>query len=279
MATGPYLAQNKIMQIGPMGKVQEITQWGHFILPWGPHETDGIPLGMYAYDQLGYRKIVTIGSDYAAGRLFVGGAVDAFKKKGGTVEQQQWPPAGTGDFGPYLTALKPADAIITWLGGAELTRFLKQHKDFGIKLPVLQVTGDQLRSTQMKELGNVIVGAVSEVDYTSRLDNAANKKYVAAFAAKFGKDRNPERDTYCSYLAMDLILEGLKATNGDASFDKLRPAILNLKLDTAQGPLYFDKSGSGIINRYIAKAAVIDGTYVWDPIFTYKDIKHPAYDK
>lgn len=275
MATAPFLAENKVVQVGPMGKDMAALKWRHYILPWGTHDTQGMPLGWYAYDKLGYRKVVSLGSDYVAGHRFVAGAVEEFKKKGGTVLQQQWAPAGTADFGPYLTGMKEADAILTWLGGAELMRFIKQHKDFGVKMPVIQVTGDQLRATHMKELGSLILGAVSSLNYTSTIDNPANKKLVAAFQAKFGKDRNLERDVYCSYNCLEVILAGLGATKGDDSFEKLYPAILALKLDTALGPITFHPSGYGIVNGYIAQVKMIEGKMLWQAIHTYPGVRDP----
>jgi len=275
MGLAPYLSENKIIQVGLMTKPLPAGNFGHYIGPYGTLYSDGVPLGMYAYDQLGVRTIITIGSDYVAGKSFVGGAVDTFKEKGGTVVQQQWAAAGTTDFGPFLTAMKEADAVVTWLGSAEQVRFVKQYHEFGLKMPILMVSADQVRSVDMKALGDTIVGAIGSVTYTSRLDNPANKKFVDAFHARFGKDRNPERDVHSAYVAVAMVLDGLAATGGDTTFEKLYAAMLALKVDYPQGSVSVHPSGHSIYDRYIVEAKVIDGEYRWDVIYTYPKLIDP----
>jgi branched-chain amino acid transport system substrate-binding protein len=69
------------------------------------------PFGQWACEQ-GYKKIVTIGADYAFGYEVVGGFQRGFEACGGQIIQKIWPPLGTKDFGPYIpTIKKDADAI------------------------------------------------------------------------------------------------------------------------------------------------------------------------
>lgn len=276
MGLAPWLSKNKITTLGLMTKPLETGKFGHFVAPYGTLYSDGMVMGWYAYDQLGYRTITTLGGDFIAGKRFVNGGANMFKERGGTVVQQQWSPIGTADFGPYLTAMKDADAVMIWLGTAEIMRFLKQYKQFGLKMPVLLVSADQLMSKAMRGLGDLVVGLVGSASYTSRIDNSDNRKYVKAFKARFGKERNPERHEHCAYTPMSMVIDGLKATGGDDSFDKLRPAILALKpKDYPQGPLYFKPSGHAITARYIVKATLIDGEYLWDVIHTYAEVLDP----
>jgi len=275
MGLAPYLSENKIIQVGLMTKPLPAGKFGHYIGPYGTLYSDGVPLGMYAYDQLGVRTITTIGSDYVAGKSFVNGAADTFKGKGGTVVQQQWAAAGTADFGPFLTAMKEADAVVTWLGSAEQVRFVKQYHEFGKKMPILMVSADQVRSVDMDALGDTMLGAIGSVTYTSRLDNSANKKFVKAFHARFGKDRNPERDVHSAYVAVAMVLDGLAATGGDTTFDKLYAAMLALKVDYPQGSVSVHPSGHSIYDRYIVEAKRIDGKILWDVIHTYPKVIDP----
>lgn len=275
LGLSPYLSENKILQVGLMTKPLPSGTFDSYVNPFGTLYSDGVPLGWYAYDQLGVRTITTIGSDYVAGKSFVNGAADTFKGKGGTVVQQQWAAAGTTDFGPFLTAMKDADAVVTWLGSAEQVRFVKQYHEFGKKMPILMVSADQVRSVDMVSLGDTILGSIGSVTYTSRLDNPANKKFVKAFKARFGKDRNPERDVYAAYAAVSLVLDGLAATGGDTTLAKLRPAILGLNLDYPQGSVSLHPSGHAIYDRYIVEAKLIDGKYLWDVIHTYPKVTDP----
>jgi branched-chain amino acid transport system substrate-binding protein len=273
MAVGPYLAQNKIPQINMITMPREGGKFGHAIGPFTTMYAGGMPMGWYAYDKLGYRKIVTLGDDFLAGRRFVAGAADMFIKRGGTVVQQQWVPLGTADFGPYITAMKKADALVVWLNYIEEIRLLRQMKEFGVKMPVLTITCDQFESVTMKELGGLIEGRIGSLVYSSRIDNPANKKFVAACEAKLRK--NAEKMEYVAYTAVSIFLDAVNSTGGDTSFEKLRPAMLAIKKEFPQGPLFFDSSGFSIINHYIGQAKVINGVYMWDIIQTYPQVRDP----
>ncbi len=101
MVAGPYLARHKIPSIGLMTKPFELSKFGNYILPYASLYQDGMPLGWYAYDVLGYRRVNTVAMDAVPGRRFIKGAVDTFKQRGGIVVQQQWHKPAEVDFGPY----------------------------------------------------------------------------------------------------------------------------------------------------------------------------------
>jgi len=84
-------------------------------------------MGWYAYEKMGLRKAATMGPDYIAGRAFLGGFMDGFKEKGGQIVQEQWFPVGNVDFAPYLGAVKPADALVTWVAGPGALRLISQY--------------------------------------------------------------------------------------------------------------------------------------------------------
>lgn len=273
MGVCPYLGKNKVPNISIVGSAFEETKFGAgFVWP-GSYISTSMAMGWYAYDKLGYRTITTIGADYVAGHQLVNGAAEEFKKKGGAVVQQQWAPAGTIDYGPYLAGLKKADAIVMWSVTGDLLRFLKQYYDFGQKMPVIITFASSLKGPAMEKLGKAILGNVGLVEYTWRIDNPANKKFVAAFEAKY--KRKPDKDEGNAYTVTSAALAAFDATNGDTAFEKVRAAMLGLKIMTPQGPLSFTRSGVAITNRYICKASVIDGVYAWDPIFVYPDVYDP----
>jgi len=89
------------------------------------------PFGEWACEQ-GYKRIVTIGADYAFGHEVVGGFQKAFEGCGGRIIQKIWPPLGTIDFGPFIPTLKQdADAIFTVMVGPMSLQFPKQLASAG----------------------------------------------------------------------------------------------------------------------------------------------------
>ena len=95
------------------------------------------PLGQWACDQ-GYKKIVTVGADYAFGYEAVGGFQKAFEDCGGKIIQKIWPPLGTKDFGPYIPTIKAdADAVFSLMVGPMALQFPKQLRASGYTKPIV----------------------------------------------------------------------------------------------------------------------------------------------
>lgn len=186
---------------------------------------------------------------------------------------KQWAPIGTVDFGPYLTGLKKADAVVAWSVSGDLLRFLKQYRQFGLKTPLLISPATSLKVPYLKELGDTIVGTIGCGVYSWLIDNPTNKMFVTAFETKF--KRKPERDSANAYTGTSIVLAAIEATKGDTTYNKLFPAIVGLKLEGPEGPVSFTASGVAITNRYICKASVVNGEYGWKPIYTYSGVRDP----
>jgi len=272
LALAPYLFQNKVIDISMLHHPPQIAKMGVIVFP-GTLESTGVITGWYAWEK-GYKKMTTIAADYVAGKQYVGGAREGFKSKGGTLLKAQWAPIGTLDFGPYLSAIdKEADVLNVWTTSGDLLRLVKQIKEFAIKIPFLLSPASTLRPDNLKELGKDILGVGGGAEYTSMIDNPVNKKFVANYKAKFGK--RPDKNSAAGYAAASIALAGLTATQGEITYDKLRKAIIGLKIEVPHGPLSFTADGIAITNRYLCEARMIDGgEYDWVPIKTYSNV-HP----
>jgi branched-chain amino acid transport system substrate-binding protein len=237
-----------------------------------------IPLGWYAYDA-GYRTMDMITSDYAGGHGFMRGVRMGFEQKGGKVVQEILVPVGTADFGPYLSTLKPADCMSYFVPNtAESSRVIVQHREFGIKMPLLVTTLDgDIPEHVMKELGDKVLGLRGQAAYIWQRDDPVNKKWVAAMQKRFG--RMPGGIENNSYCLTKTILAGLKATNGDDSYAKLWPQVLKVKMDSPQGPLSYTREGVAITDGYIVEGKIINGRYVWDPVKVYPQVVDPRLKK
>ena len=90
-------------------------------------------LGDYAYNVKHYKKIATIGEDYAFVYTQVMGLVVEYCKAGGQITKRLWVPLGTKDFASYIPQLlsEDVDAIYLGLGGADAVNFLNQYQQAG----------------------------------------------------------------------------------------------------------------------------------------------------
>src|SRR5947209_9028584 len=72
------------------------------------------PLADYAAKELKYKRVATIGDDFAFGHESVAGFHRVFEDNGGKVVQKLWTPLNAPDYGTYISQLKPdLDAVFT----------------------------------------------------------------------------------------------------------------------------------------------------------------------
>jgi len=164
-------------------------------------------LGTYAY-KAGYRTATLILQDFAAGDEYVlKGFAAGFESQGGKIVQTQRVPLGTMDYAPYVTSLKEADILATWVIPPEMLLLLEQYYGYGKKMPVLIANECGWPELLMPELGDNTVGIVTNLWWARSLDTPANKQFIDAYVKKYGK--SPELFAAGNYTTMSIFLEAL----------------------------------------------------------------------
>jgi branched-chain amino acid transport system substrate-binding protein len=278
MAIAPYLVNKKVLiATFYCGDIELSKNKNWFIYPT---TLEGLtaPVGYYAAE-LGYKTMITAGTDYAGGHGFIRGIKLGFEEKGGKVVQEVWWPTGNKDFGPYLTSLQKADVVGYFVEGPSAAQlFLSQYHEFGVKIPLLGTTLDADMPEQItSQLGDPVLGLQGQGLYLANMDTAMNKQWVDAMTKRFGQPPGGLESN--SYAITRAILTALQSTGGDDSFDKMWPALLKVKIDTPQGPLAVSPEGIAITNQYIVELKKKDGTFYWDPVKTYKGVIDPRLKK
>jgi len=231
--------------------------------PFGTVSQVTYPMGAYAYEKLGYRTLSTMGTDYVAGREFIGGAVTAFKERGGKIIQEQWVPMGTKDVSPYITALKEADAHLVWFMGVTVIPGLRQLREYKVKIPIIMPqSGHSTNPKIMNEMGDTCVGIITACAYAWTLDSAENKKFVAAYQKRWGE--LPAGLAYGGYSVAQIALAALKKTGGNTSPDALAKALDAIKVPGILGNFAFGDSRVGVGNYVIYNHAKVDNKIVTD---------------
>ena len=87
---------------------------------------------LWTADRIGKAGGMTLASDYAAGREYVGDFAATYAERGGKLGKQVWTPLGTPDFAPLLMNIAAASPsfLYSFLAGADAVRFLRQMKEF-----------------------------------------------------------------------------------------------------------------------------------------------------
>ncbi len=281
MAVSNYMSKAGIPLIisnpAPEGIIFEKHQWT--FMSGGSYSQASSPMGVFAYEELGYKTVTVITGDWQAGHTFLGAFMGGYKSKGGEVIQEQYPPFDAADFAPYLASLKDADAVAAWFDGVTSIRFLSQFHELGIRkrMPLLAAFhGSFFAPFILRELppaaSEAIVGEYCPTPYSPLLDTEVNKRFVEEWEAKFGE--LPEDTDTGPYSGVLVALAALEATGGDTSPDKLREAILGVEIESPEGPIRFDQGTKCAIKTYYIGKVEKRGEkdFVWVPVHTYADI-------
>ncbi len=229
------------------------------------------PLADYAAKDLKYKRMATIGDDFAYGQEQNGGFQRAFEDAGGKIVQKVWPPLNAPDYGTFVAQFKPdLDGIFMSFAGSNGFRFFKQFKEYGGGTPILGGM-TAVDEAILQQMGDDAVGMVSACWYSAQLDTPLNRAFVAAMQRDYKVDPGYyAAGTYVSAAVLDSAL----AKVGGKVEDKaaLLRALRGGTVDTARGPVRLDEYGNAVGNVYIRKVERKAGRLVNTVIKTYPDV-------
>jgi urea transport system substrate-binding protein len=203
---------------------QEATQQIIYGLDWGSKEKKA-------------KTFFLVGSDYIWPRTSMKIARKHIESVGklGKVVGEEYYPLGNTNFNSLINKIKVAkpDCIFAAVVGGSNVAFYKQLKAAGITgdkqfLLTLSVTEDEMTGVG----GDNFTGFYSSMKYFQSLDNDNNKKFVAAFKAKYGKDAVIGDVTQAGYLGPWLWKAAVEKA-GSFDVDKVVAASPGIELKTA----------------------------------------------
>jgi branched-chain amino acid transport system substrate-binding protein len=248
------------------------------------------PMGDYAAKELGYKRAAMIADDIAYGHELNAGFQRAFEDAGGKVVQKLWSPLVTPDYGTYIGQLKDnVDVIFIGFAGSNGFKFFKQYKEYGKTKPLLggQTAVDE---ALLQQMGDEAIGLISACWYSAQIDTPINKKFVEGMNRDYKAD--PGFYAAATYTNGAVLEAALKKITGKIEDKNALMAALrgSDKIETARGPVSFDKYGNVVGNVYIRKVEK-KGKLVNTVIKTYPNVsqfwtydpdeflKHPVYNR
>jgi len=246
--------------------------------PWFTRGTStssqcSMPLADYCTKTLKYKRMVTISDDIAYGHEMCAGFQRVFEEAGGKIIQKLYPPLTVPDYGTYLAQLKTnADGVFLGFAGSNGFRFLRQFNEYGLKGKIAPVGGmTALDEAVLRNMGDEALGIITSCWYSAEIENAINKKFVANFRVDWGYDPGfYAAATYVEAAVLEATLDKIQGKIEDKpAFMK---AVRSIKVDTARGPVAFDKYGNVVGNIYIRKVERKDGRLVNRVIHSYPNI-------
>ncbi|MEE8434575.1 MAG: ABC transporter substrate-binding protein, partial [bacterium] len=170
-ALAPVSTRHKVIYIAPISAADDLTQrqkkkYPFFIRTGWTSSQPSHPFGKWACEQ-GYKRIATIGADYAFGHEVIGGFQKSFEDCGGKIVQKIWPKIGTIDFGPFIPLIKrDVDAVFTLMVGGMSLALPKQFKAAGLTMPLLG-GGTSADEFILPSMGDEAIGYVTSLQYSA----------------------------------------------------------------------------------------------------------------
>ena len=206
-------------------------------------------VGKYMSDK-GVKSAFFVGADYQAGYEHVGAAMKYFKGKAvGPV----YTPLTQLDFAPEMARIRAEkpDAVFAFLVGAGGVAFVKQYAQAGLQNQIPFYTEDPVANPlTFPAQGDAAVGLIMGTNWTADLDNPANKKFVAAFTAKY--NRLPATFAALGYDSVKLIDSAVKEVGGKIeNKDAVRAALRKANFQSVRGSFKFNNNHFPIQDLYI----------------------------
>jgi branched-chain amino acid transport system substrate-binding protein len=283
LAAGPIATQAKVPAVIMAAGTSMIVEQSPFFVRTSftlPQNT--VPMADWAA-QNGIKKVVTLVSDYGPGVDAEKAFKDRFSAAGGQVLDTLRAPLRNPEFAPFLQKakdLKP-DALFLFVPSGFGASLMKQVAERQFKEAGIQVigTGDVLDDEQLNGMGDVVLGMITSMNYSTAHDSPENKKYVADFE-KANPNMRPNFMSVGGYDGIGLIYKALEKTGGDTTGTKLLDAMKGLSWTSPRGPISIDPDTRDIVqNVYIRKAEKKDGQIYNIEFATIPNVKDPLHGK
>jgi len=218
------------------------------------------PLAPFMVERFG-RRVALVGSDYSFPHSYNQTAKPLLSAAGAQVVAEEYAPLGTAEWSSVIGKLKGArpDFVLSSVVGGDAIALLKQAQSLGL-LKSSEITGVSINQEFYPAVPTLMNGRWGTFRYSDQLDNAANRKFVADYRAKYSDDAPIPSVTANSYVGVHLLAKAVGAAGGTDA-DKIVAALAAVKLaDTVYGPeeISFDP-GNQVLNTNIYLAQIASG--------------------
>jgi len=225
-----------------------------------------LPLGSYAYEKLGYRKMALMGPDYAGSTGKLWAFQQGFEKAGGKIVQTILWPLGEMDMAPYFARLQPdVEAIFPFEpGDISINRFISQYLQMGLDKKGVKLcthwtfTADYLTLQTFKDK---MIGIISGAHYCLDYKTPENERLTKAYYTKYGRKKMMNSDVSIGYEGMKFICTALESIKGNVEdTEAFLKAMHKTKIKgVASSAVSIDENGNVIRDFFIQQVQKKDG--------------------
>ena len=214
------------------------TNCGRYVWRVGGNAQQTSRSGAVIAERLGLTKWATISSDYSYGRSVVNQFTGYLKELQPQTKliYQGWPKLGEEDYSPYISNIskdKP-EAVFVGLFGADVVKFLRQARSFGLLDQVKVFTDTGANQVVLDALGEAApFGHWASARYLPNFpDTAANRDFVRRFRERFNV--SPDMAAEEAYAAVMVFAEAVRRA-GVADKEKIIDSLGALAYNSPKG--------------------------------------------
>ncbi len=210
------------------------------------YQNDNFHEAMGEYANKDYKNVYILAPNYPAGKDSLTGFKRFYK---GELAGEVYTQLGQTDYAAEIAQIRAsgADSVFFFLPGGMGIAFTKQWAQSGVDLPLM---GPAFSFSQdvLPAIGDAALGVKNSASWSNDLDNEANKAFVAAFQAEYG--RLPSVYAAQSYDTANLILSAMgKASITDK--DAFKAALKEADFASVRGSFKFNTNQHPIQNIYV----------------------------
>jgi len=221
----------------------------------------GYAMGEAAAKQLNAKTAVIGYTDFPPGKDSLNAFKRAFEGNGGKVIDEI-PMGGAGavpDMTPFFQRVKDKKPDVFFVfvpAGDHALAVVKTYGALGMRADGIKLIGpgDITQDIKLQAMGDAAIGLISMHHYNADLDNAENKRLVAAWKKEYGLDSTPDFVGVGAYDGMAAIVHAIQATKGKVDADAALAALKGWKFDSPRGPIMIDPETRDIVmNEYLSE--------------------------
>ena len=223
-----YLSPNA----GPSALAGDGCHENYFNVAW---QNDNLHEAAGAFaSSAGYQNSFILAPNYPAGK----DALTGYKRHyEGAIANEIYTKLGQNDYAAEIAQIRASDAdsVFFFLPGGMGIAFMKQYAQSGVDIPLV---GPAFSFDQgiLQAVGDAALGVMNTSQWSKDIDNAANKAFVEAFQAEYG--RLPSLYASQGYDTANLLLSAMAAAEvSDA--DAFRAALMAAEFDSVRGDFAF----------------------------------------
>ncbi|MDB5795402.1 MAG: transporter substrate-binding protein [Noviherbaspirillum sp.] len=247
-----------------------------FSLAW---QNDGAAeaMGKFVQDK-GVKRVYLMAPNYQAGKDMLTGFKRYYK---GEVVDEVYTQVNQTDYSAEIAQLQAAkpDAVFAFYPGGMGVNYVRQLSQAGLLTRIPNYSVFTVDGTTMPALNDASVGTISGAMWDAALDTPENKKFVAAFQAKY--KRVPSEYAATGYDAAQVLNVAIGKVGGKTADKKAFAAAVKAagsEFKSVRGPFAFNNNNLPVQNYYAFHVVKEGGKPVvkmlGTPLTQHKDAYH-----